>query len=149
MRTAFCFDLDGTVTKDEILPILAKQVDLYDEIQALTQATINGFIPFDRSFKLRTRLLSDIPISRVRESIAGVTLFERTSGFIKSHSDSCFLITGNLDVWISELVKKLGVYAYSSRALLDDKVDHLKGCYIRYQLQVHISNQIHACIRFS
>ena len=46
MSSAFCFDLDGTITKDEILPILSREIGLFEEISALTDATINGVIPF-------------------------------------------------------------------------------------------------------
>ena len=42
-------------------------LDLYDEISALTQATINGLIPFERSFKLRCKILSDVPVKKVQE----------------------------------------------------------------------------------
>lgn len=59
MRTAYCFDLDGTLTRQELLPLIASSVGLEDEIEVLTQATIDGFLPFDKSFKLRVRLLRD------------------------------------------------------------------------------------------
>lgn len=114
MKTAYCFDLDGTVTRDEILPVLSRHIGLYDEIEALTQATINGYIPFNSSFKLRVRLLSEIPISTVRDIIAKVPLYKKTSEFIQAHKDQCFLITGNLDCWIQGLVDKLGLRAFTS-----------------------------------
>ena len=46
MKKIFCFDLDGTITTQEILPLIAAELDLYEEISTLTQATINGLIPF-------------------------------------------------------------------------------------------------------
>src|SRR5690625_19018 len=56
MKTAFCFDLDGTVTTQEILPLISKEVDLHEEINLLTQLTLDGLIPFQNSFKLRGNL---------------------------------------------------------------------------------------------
>lgn len=107
MKTAFCFDLDGTITSQEILPILAKEVDLYDEISTLTKVTMDGLIPFEKSFKLRVRLLSDIPISRVQTVIDGIELQKDIINFIKNNKDDCFIVTGNLDIWIEKAVKKL------------------------------------------
>ena len=30
-KNIYCFDLDGTVTAQEILPLIAKELDLYDD----------------------------------------------------------------------------------------------------------------------
>jgi len=72
----FCFDLDGTITNAELLPLIARRTDLEDEITALTRATIEGDIPFETSFRLRCRLLADVPISSVRDIAADVPLNE-------------------------------------------------------------------------
>lgn len=125
MKTAFCFDLDGTITSQEILPILAKEVDLYDEISTLTKVTMDGLIPFEKSFKLRVRLLSDIPISRVQTVIDGIELQKDIINFIKNNKDDCFIVTGNLDIWIEKAVKKIGCKVYSSIAEYDG--EKLKG----------------------
>lgn len=116
MRTAFCFDLDGTLTKQEILPLIAREIDLFQEFEALTLATINGVIPFVNSFKLRCRILAEIPISRVKDIIAKVKLYEETVQFIRDNKDSCFIATGNLDIWVDEIVEVIGCPAYSSTA---------------------------------
>ena len=81
MNTAFCFDLDGTVTQDEVLPFLARNIGLFDEIDALTMATINGHIPFEKSFKLRVRLLSSIPISEVHRALKNISLHKMLTEF--------------------------------------------------------------------
>lgn len=114
MSNIYCFDLDGTITKEEILPILSKEIDLFEEISALTEATIKGIIPFQKSFLLRCRLLSEIPITRVQEIIEGVQLHEEVVSFIRERSDECFIITGNLDVWVAPLIEKIGCRFFSS-----------------------------------
>ena len=48
-KVAFCLDLDGTITREEILPWLARDLGLFEEMLALTEATIKGVIPFERS----------------------------------------------------------------------------------------------------
>ena len=47
--SAFCFDLDGTVTRRNT-PIIAKEAGIHEEISALTTATIRGVIPFKEFF---------------------------------------------------------------------------------------------------
>lgn len=117
MKTAFCFDLDGTVTSQEILPLLAKEIGIYEEISLLTECTMKGLIPFQNSFKLRVKLLSSISISRVVKIIDKVKLNEQIVDFIKRNKNNCFIVTGNLDVWISKLIKnKIGCEFYCSSA---------------------------------
>jgi HAD superfamily phosphoserine phosphatase-like hydrolase len=116
MNDAFCFDLDGTVTAREILPMLAAEVGFYEEIRALTDATIKGIIPFDSSFRLRCKILADIPIPRVHAIIRSAPLFPKIVRFIDARRDRCYLVSGNLDVWIKPLIDELGVEAFTSAA---------------------------------
>ena len=116
MKTAFCFDLDGTLTRQEILPLIARDIDLYQEFEALTLATINGVIPFVNSFKLRCRILAEVPISRVRAIVAQVKFYEQIVEFVSQNKTCCFIATGNLDVWIDEIAQKIGCPVYSSTA---------------------------------
>lgn len=116
-NTAFCFDLDGTVTKQEILPLISKKVGLHEEINLLTDITLKGLIPFETSFKLRVRLLSSIAISVVKEVVNEVVLDDNIAKFIKQNNENCFIVTGNLDVWVNELIiEKLGCKSFSSIA---------------------------------
>ena len=117
MDSIFCFDLDGTISKTEILPMIAKEVDIFEEIEALTDATIKGIIPFNRSFQLRVKLLSEIPIKRIQDLVMDIPLHNEIVNFIKRNSANSYVITGNLDVWIEELIlKKIGCNYFSSRA---------------------------------
>ena len=116
MSTAFCFDLDGTVTSREILPLIAAEIGLYEEMRALTDATIKGILPFESSFRLRCRILADVPISRVRSIIAETPQFANITAFIKARPQNCYVVTGNLDVWVEALIARLGVTAFTSRA---------------------------------
>ena len=128
-KTAFCFDLDGTVTKQEILPLISKEVGLHEEINLLTDITLKGLIPFETSFKLRVKLLSIIAISVVKEVVTKVVLDENITNFIKDNKDNCFIVTGNLDVWVNELISnKLGCDSFSSTALYSG--DQLDGIHI-------------------
>ena len=46
----FLFDLDGTITSQETLPIIARLGDVSDKIDGLTKETIQGNVPFIESF---------------------------------------------------------------------------------------------------
>jgi len=119
-ETAYCFDLDGTVTRDEILPQIARVAGIYDEIQVLTEATLRGILPFEKSFRLRCKLLANVPISTVHEVVKAVPLDPDIRDFIASRSSHCFIITGNLDVWVRPLLDVLGCRSYTSHAECDD-----------------------------
>lgn len=123
MNYAYCFDLDGTVTKEEMLPILSREIGMYDEIKALTDATIKGEIPFRESFLLRCKMLESVPVSRVQKIVSRIPINEKIANFIRENSHCSYVITGNLDIWIEPLVETLGCQCYSSRSeVLDDKV---------------------------
>ena len=125
MSTAFCFDLDGTVTKDEILPVLSREVGLFEEISALTEATVKGVIPFRRSFLLRCRLLDEIPISRVQTIISDIGVNEEIVSFIRANRKNCYVITGNLDIWVAPLFDRFDCRFFCSTADIDG--DRLTG----------------------
>ena len=117
--TKYAFDLDGTVTKVETLPLLAAELDLSEEMKLLTDLTLSGDIPFDKSFKLRYLVLRNISPKRIADIMSKVELDEDIAEFIKSHKDECAIVTGNLDYWIAPIVEKLGCESYSSTSELD------------------------------
>ena len=115
----YAFDLDGTITKVETLPFLARELDLVDEMQLLTDLTLNGNIPFEKSFKLRYLILRNIPLKRIVEIMDTVELDLDISNFIRHNKENCAIVTGNLDCWISPIVNKLGCESYSSKSYTD------------------------------
>lgn len=118
--TCFAFDLDGTVTKQELLPLIAGALDLEKEMRLLTQLTIDGMIPFEDSFRLRCACLKTAQIEDIRSIVEDVELDEDVVSFIKQHPSRCAIITGNLDIWIAPLAEKLGCMCFSSTAVLKD-----------------------------
>ena len=112
--TCFCFDLDGTVTQEELLPLIASEVGLEGELGLLTRLTMDGLIPFESSFRLRFALLRATKIERIQSIVDTVKIDPHIQKFITANSDRCFIVTGNLDVWISPLVKRLGCGFFSS-----------------------------------
>lgn len=117
MKRAFCFDLDGTLTEEEILPEISRTLGIYEEIEILTKITMQGLMTFDKSLKLRVKLLSSIPISMVNEIVSKIRVNRYLQEFVKKNSENCFIVTGNLDVWIDDFIRNnFGCRYFSSRA---------------------------------
>lgn len=119
----FLFDLDATVTKEEILPSLAAQVGLLTEMQEMTEKTMRGELPFQSSFLERVEMLKSIPVSRVAEIVENIPLNEELVQFIRHHKERCYIVTGNIDIWIEKLIKKIGLpmsHCYCSTASIED-----------------------------
>jgi phosphoserine phosphatase len=112
----FFFDLDGTITRKEILPEIGRALNIYDEIERLTYQTIQGEIPFHESFLKRVKILSAVPISTIRKIISNIPLNDSIVAFIKENASRCYIATGNLDVWIQDLCENIGVKYFSSIA---------------------------------
>lgn len=119
----FLFDLDATVTKEEILPALAEQVGLLKEMREMTEKTMRGEIPFQSSFLVRVEMLKTIPVSRVAEIVEKIPLNEELVQFIRTHASRCYIVTGNIDVWIEKLIKRIGLpmsHCYCSSASVSE-----------------------------
>ena len=128
-KTAYLFDLDGTITRAEILPLIARCAGIEEEIATLTQATIAGVIPFQKSFRLRVALLRDVPVDTITEAVREVPLYGQIVDFIRSNRENSFVVTGNLDVWVSPLIEAMGCRSYASRGSLTSSggvtLDHI------------------------
>lgn len=128
MNNAYCFDLDGTLTSIEILPCIASELGVAEEIATLTRVTMAGLISFEESMRLRCLILGQVPVTRVHEIVDAIPLDPYLADFIAERTNNCFVVTGNLDVWIEPLIQRLGCRGYSSRAILQDgklNVEHV------------------------
>lgn len=118
----FLFDLDATITKVEILPEIARKIHREKEMRDLTERTMQGEIPFKRSFLDRVELLKNIPVTEVAQMIEEIPVNEKLAEFIRENADRCYVVTGNLDVWIGGLMKKLGMedHCLCSHAIVEN-----------------------------
>jgi len=119
MKTQFLFDLDGTITKTETLPLIAEKFAVVEEISQLTKSTINGKVPFVESFIKRVFILKDLPIDKIRELLYNVALYEEVVSFIREHSDCCSIVTGNVYDWVEPLADRVGCRLYASQAIVE------------------------------
>ena len=80
MNTAFALDLDGTVTREEILPVIAAELGLEAEMRTLTDLNLSSAISFEDPFRLRCAILRAVPISEVRNIAVSWTASNPTCG---------------------------------------------------------------------
>lgn len=121
-RYIFLFDLDSTITREEILPMVAKSVGLYEQMSSLTESAMQGEIPFKQSFLQRVNILKGIPVSIVRQLVGNIEIHPLLANFILENQSRCYIVTGNLDVWIRDLIDRLGMTqnTFCSKALVKD-----------------------------
>lgn len=123
----FLFDLDGTVTSEETLPIIANHFNCVEQISELTAKTVQGNVPFIESFIRRVNILGAYSVSETTRLLSEVPLYPAIAKFIEEHKKDCVIVTGNLTCWCEGLFKKIGCQCYGSEALCeDDKVVKLK-----------------------
>ena len=132
MKKIYAFDLDGTVTTVETLPLLAAELGLSKEIKFLTALTLDGSIPFEMSFQIRYRILKRIPVERIQKIMSTVPLDGAIENFIRDNKNDCVIVTGNLDRWIEPIAWRLCCEIYSSTIGSDGRLMILdKGKTIR------------------
>ncbi len=119
----FLFDLDSTITKKEVIPMISSLIsgEAVAEMERITEATMMGKIPFRRSLMDRVALLSQVDVELVNQNISKMPLNEEIMGFIHRHKARCYVVTGNLDVWIRDLVKRMDLegHVFCSKTLVE------------------------------
>lgn len=120
VRTAYLLDLDGTLTTVELLPLIAREVGLEQRVADLTRRTMAGELAFYDSLRRRVEMLADVPLATVHEIVSSVPVHEQLLGWARQRADQCWIVTSNLDVWISPLLARLGLPAYSSTAHVEN-----------------------------
>ncbi len=119
-KIKFIFDLDGTITSEETLPLMAKHFNVQEEIEQLTRETIQGDIPFVESFIRRVFILGKLPVDEVATLLENVNMYPELVDFIREHKEQCVVATGNLLCWSEKLLARLGCEAYCSDAIVEN-----------------------------
>ncbi len=65
-KNIFLFDLDSTITKEEVLPTISQKINKLEEMRQLTEATMYGEFPFKYSFLKQVNFFKDVRVSEVR-----------------------------------------------------------------------------------
>lgn len=112
----FIFDLDGTLTKKESLPLIAKHFGIEADMERLTMQTVQGKLNFEESFTKRVKILENIAADKVSSFLENMEIYPSLEKFIQENQSDCLIATSNLDVWIEKLVKRFSCETRSSLA---------------------------------
>lgn len=115
----FLFDLDGTVTREELLPRIAGSFGVLSEIESLTRRTIAGDVPFEASLRERVSILGKFPVSSVQDAVAGVELEKSILSFMEDNPGRCAIVTGNLDAWLVKLERMIPAPVHCSKVTVE------------------------------
>lgn len=115
----FLFDMDGTLTTRETLPMIAAHFGVQARVADATAAAVSGKLPFDWSLRQRVAVLGHLPVDQVNRLVATVPLHAPIVDFINNHLSQCAIVTSNLDCWCEGLIRKIGCVTHCSRAQVD------------------------------
>jgi HAD superfamily phosphoserine phosphatase-like hydrolase len=116
IKKIYLFDLDSTLTREELLPRIAKLNNTHEKLRELTNNAMLSRVDFQESFRQRVSILAEIPLEQVQETVRTVPLLEELMKWIKGRNNSTFVVTGNLDIWVKTLLEDNFLNSYSSTA---------------------------------
>lgn len=112
----FIFDLDGTVTAAETLPMIGRHFHMEKDIAAMTSEAVRGSVPYMENFIRRVNILGGLPVDEVAALLAGAPIHRRLLDFIIRHASICSIATTNLDCWIAGLMERIPCQFFCSHA---------------------------------
>lgn len=121
MNKIYLFDLDGTITNEEILPKIAEKFNFKKKMTLLTRSAMAGDVPFENSFSLRHKMLSKFELEKIRNVVEKISLNKFLVNYINKNSNKCKIMTGNLDEWIVPLKKKIKCEFFTSKSINNGK----------------------------
>ncbi len=116
----FIFDLDGTITTAETLPVIAGYFHMEKDMKGLTDAAVAGGIPFIESFIKRVHIMAKLPVDEIDALLEMTPMYPEILKFIREHRTQCMIATGNLGCWVKKLCTKAGCIAYTSQAEIEN-----------------------------
>ena len=114
----YLFDLDGTITKEELLPRIATLNGTHEEMKISTASATRREFYSSNSLAERVEILSEIEISKVQDIVETVPVLTGLISFIQKKSETTFIVTCNLDVWVEKFFKKYSLKGFTSQALI-------------------------------
>lgn len=119
----FIFNLDGTVTTDETLLLIANSFNLKSEMDVLLEQAVTNNLTFIESFIKKVNLLGRLPVSKISDLLSEVKLYSKIHNFMKQNNNNCIIATGNLDCWIRKLINRVGCKCfYSAAEVVNDNI---------------------------
>lgn len=118
MKPTFIIDFDSTFTQVEALDELARislknhpdREKIYEEIENLTNLSMEGKLSFTESLAARVKLLNankghlDLLVKHLKSKVS--SSFQRNKAFFKKHADQVLIVSGGFKEFITPVVKQ-------------------------------------------
>ena len=139
-QKVYLFDLDATITREELLPRIARLNKTFDEMKLLTRDAMLTGSDFETSFRERVSILADIPLARVQECVSNVPVLEELIDWIQNNQESTFIVTGNLDIWVETLLSKYNLKSFSSKAKIVESAIQVEYVLVKEMIIAEFQN---------
>lgn len=119
----WAFDLDGTLLPDELLPLLAEDYGCAAEMARLTEAAMQGSVPFAESFTKRTALLQGLPLERLHALAQRLPLPQGTAALLEQLRQTgtpLALVSGNYQPLVEQLAQRLQIPTFLGSQIRTD-----------------------------
>lgn len=126
----WAFDLDGTLLPDELLPLLAEDYGCATEMARLTEAAMQGRVPFAESFAERTALLRGLPLERLQALVQHLPLPQGTASLLEQLRQAgtpLALVSGNYQPLVEQLAQRLHFPSFLGSPIHTDADGRLQG----------------------
>ncbi|GBE18623.1 phosphoserine phosphatase [archaeon BMS3Abin16] len=113
------FDMDSTITDDEVIDALATAAGVEAEVKSITARAMQGDLDFKKALKDRVKLLTGMPVSVLEDIAENLTLTPGTEELLstlKSMGYKTALISGGFTFFTDRLKEELDFdYAYANK----------------------------------
>lgn len=106
-------DMDATMVVQETLDELAAHLNIKDEIAPITEKAMRGEIDFHEALRMRVKMLKDLPLEAIYETLACVEYSPGAATFIKTmrrFGAKCVLVSGGFDFFTVPVAQTLGFH---------------------------------------
>ncbi len=113
-------DVDSTLIRNEVIDLLADEVGLRDEVEAITHAAMAGELDFTTSLQRRVALFADVPVAALDRVYERVDLTPGARTFVRTLTRLGFkvaLVSGGFERIVRRLADDVGVKRVAANRL--------------------------------
>ena len=118
----YFFNLDGTITSNDLIPEIAREAGLEGELTLLDQLTRRGDVEFEASLRLRFALLRCLPPERIQMLMDTINLESCIVNFIHERPNQCIVLSCGPAIWLEKLSAKLACRLLASDVFFQDEL---------------------------
>ncbi len=119
-ESIFCFDMDSTVIREEVIDELARKHGVYDDVAQVTKMAMEGGMPFDEALKLRVKNLKGLSrksFSEVYDLLSLNPGMEDVLADLPSKKTKIIILSGGFNPVLELFSKKYQIYFYKANEL--------------------------------